>query len=68
MFCAAYGWLMLSHAYAGYVVAMVLGTFGEMLVWPAVANAAAQLAPAGQEGRYQGWWLAPRPPDAWWDR
>lgn len=55
LFCAAYGWLMLSHAYAGYVVAMVLGTLGEMLVWPAVPTAAAQLAPAGQEGRYQGW-------------
>ena len=55
LFCTAYGLLMLSHAYAGYVVAMVLGTLGEMLVWPAVPTAAARLAPAGQEGRYQGW-------------
>ncbi len=55
LFCAAYALLALSHAYAGYVVAMVLGTLGEMLVWPAVPTAAARLAPVGQEGRYQGW-------------
>ncbi len=55
LFAAAYGTLALSHWYAGYVAAMVLTTLGEMLVWPAVPTAAARLAPAGQEGQYQGY-------------
>lgn len=33
----------------------MLRTLGEMLVWPAVPTAAAQMAPTGQEGRYQEW-------------
>ncbi len=55
LFVAAYGTLALSHWYAAYVAAMVLTTLGEMLVWPAVPTAAARMAPAGQEGQYQGY-------------
>lgn len=45
-------------AYAGsfkmFVAAMVIVTFGEMLVWPAIPTIANQLAPKGREGFYQG--------------
>lgn len=41
-------------AYAGFFLAMLVMTLGEMLVWPAVPTVAAQFAPAGQEGFIQG--------------
>lgn len=45
-------------AYAGsfkmFVAAMVIVTFGEMFVWPAIPTIANQLAPKGREGFYQG--------------
>ena len=37
-----------------FIVAMVIVTFGEMFVWPAVPTIASQLAPKGREGFYQG--------------
>ncbi len=40
--------------YAGFLLAMVLTTFGEMLAWPAVPAAADELAPQGRRGLYQG--------------
>ncbi|KAA0549023.1 MFS transporter [Bacillus sp. BGMRC 2118] len=40
--------------FSGFVVAMVILTFGEMLVWPAVPTIANDLAPKGREGFYQG--------------
>lgn len=45
-------------AYAGsfkmFIAAMVIVTFGEMFVWPAIPTIADQLAPKGREGFYQG--------------
>lgn len=45
-------------AYAGtfkmFIVAMVILTFGEMFLWPAIPTLASQLAPKGREGFYQG--------------
>lgn len=45
-------------AYAGsfkmFVVAMVIVTFGEMFLWPAIPTIANQLSPKGREGFYQG--------------
>lgn len=45
-------------AYAGsfkmFIAAMVIVTFGEMFVWPAIPTIADQLAPRGREGFYQG--------------
>lgn len=45
-------------AYAGsfkmLVVAMMIVTFGEMFLWPAIPTIANQLAPKGREGFYQG--------------
>ena len=33
---------------------MVILTFGEMFVWPAVPTIANKLAPEGKQGQYQG--------------
>ncbi|WP_438311649.1 MDR family MFS transporter [Sporosarcina sp. FA9] len=45
-------------AYAGnfkmFVVSMVILTFGEMFLWPAIPTLADQLSPKGREGFYQG--------------
>jgi len=37
-----------------FAVGMVILTLGEMFVWPAIPTIAAQLAPEGREGFYQG--------------
>ena len=45
-------------AYAGsfkmFIIAMIIVTFGEMFLWPAIPTIANQLAPNGREGFYQG--------------
>lgn len=48
--------LILSQAtsYGWFVLAMVVMTFGEMLVWPAVPARVAQFAPKEKQGFYQG--------------
>lgn len=43
-----------STQYWGFVAAMVIMTFGEMLVWPAVPAIVASLADRGQLGWFQG--------------
>lgn len=40
--------------YISYIIAMLILTLGEMLILPAVPAAAAQLAPQGKIGAYQG--------------
>lgn len=40
--------------YAGFIIGMIIMTMGEIFIWPAVPNAAAQLAPDGKLGLYQG--------------
>ncbi|UMT74892.1 MFS transporter [Staphylococcus roterodami] len=37
-----------------FIVGMIILTFGEMFVWPAVPTIANQLAPDGKQGQYQG--------------
>ena len=37
-----------------FLIAMIILTFGEMLVWPAVPTIADDLAPNGRQGFYQG--------------
>ncbi len=54
LFVAAFLVLTRTSAYAGFLAAMVLATFGEMMVWPGVPAAADQLAPEGRRGLYQG--------------
>jgi len=46
--------LLGKYPYTSYIIAMFLLTLGEMLVLPAVPAAAAQLAPQGKKGAYQG--------------
>lgn len=43
-----------ANEYAGFVVAMVVMTVAEMLVWPSVPALAADYAEPGQEGTVQG--------------
>ena len=54
IFFLAYAILFNNTLYSGFLLAMVIMTFGEMLVWPAVPTAADQLAPKGKKGFYQG--------------
>lgn len=37
-----------------FIASMVILTFGEMIVWPAIPTLASQLAPKGRDGFYQG--------------
>lgn len=43
-----------AEQFSGFLVAMVILTIGEMLVWPAVPTIANDLAPEGRQGFYQG--------------
>lgn len=43
-----------AEQFTGFLVAMVILTIGEMLVWPAVPTIANDLAPKGRQGFYQG--------------
>lgn len=43
-----------AEQFTGFLVAMVILTIGEMLVWPAVPTIANDLAPEGRQGFYQG--------------
>lgn len=43
-----------ADGFAMFAVAMVILTFGEMLIWPAVPTLANELAPKGRTGFYQG--------------
>ncbi len=40
--------------FTGFMIAMIVLTVGEMLVWPGVPSIAAELAPQGRAGFYQG--------------
>lgn len=53
-FLMSFGVLILSHQYAGYIVAMLFTTLGEMLVWPGVPTRTYQITPNEQVGFYQG--------------
>ncbi|MFD1207157.1 MDR family MFS transporter [Sporosarcina contaminans] len=37
-----------------FIISMIILTFGEMIVWPAIPTLASQLAPKGRDGFYQG--------------
>ena len=43
-----------AEIFTGFLVAMIILTIGEMLVWPAVPTIADKLAPKGKEGFFQG--------------
>ncbi|MFB6467603.1 MDR family MFS transporter [Cytobacillus sp. Hz8] len=43
-----------ANGFFGFLLAMMILTLGEMLVWPAVPTIANQLAPKGKSGLFQG--------------
>lgn len=54
IFIAAFSVVSFSTAFTGFMAAMIIMTFGEMLVWPAIPTIADHLAPEGKGGFYQG--------------
>jgi MFS family permease len=58
LYAGAFGILLLSNAYSVYILSMVVLTFGEMLVWPAIPAAVAKLSPPSKRGTLQGLILA----------
>ncbi|MDQ0231170.1 MDR family MFS transporter [Metabacillus malikii] len=54
VFIVSYIVAMNAEQFTGFLVAMVILTFGEMLIWPAVPTIADSLAPKGRQGFYQG--------------
>lgn len=46
--------VMFAEQFTMFAIAMVILTFGEMLVWPAIPTLANDLAPPGRSGFYQG--------------
>jgi len=54
LFAIGFAILLGKLPYGFYIVAMLVLTLGEMLIFPAVPAAAAQLAPQGKKGAYQG--------------
>lgn len=54
IFCVSYIVIAFAGSFTMFIVAMVIVTFGEMFVWPAVPTIASQLAPKGRDGFYQG--------------
>lgn len=58
LYALAFGVLLVADAYSIFVISMVILTFGEMLVWPAVPAAVARLSPPSKRGTLQGLILA----------
>ncbi|MBS4200073.1 MFS transporter [Bacillus sp. FJAT-49732] len=54
IFVVAFSMAGISNGFKGFVIAMIILTAGEMLVWPVVPTIANHLAPTGREGFYQG--------------
>ncbi len=53
-FLAGFLVLVVTHRYAGYLIAMLLTTWGEMFVWPGVPTRTYQITPSEHVGYYQG--------------
>ncbi|TLS39039.1 MDR family MFS transporter [Pseudalkalibacillus caeni] len=54
LFVASLAVVANAEVFGAFVAAMIILTFGEMFVWPAVPTAAHELAPEGRAGFYQG--------------
>ncbi|XOS93507.1 MFS transporter [Brevibacillus laterosporus] len=54
IFVCGMGVLAFDQAYSHFVWGMIIVTLGEMLLWPAVPAAAAELSIPGKEGLFQG--------------
>lgn len=58
LYVAGFGVLLTSTQYAVFVTSMVILTFGEMLLWPAIPAAVARLSPPSKRGTLQGFILS----------
>lgn len=54
IFIISFGFAGVAMGFKGLLIAMIILSIGEMLVWPVVPTVADQLAPKGREGFYQG--------------
>jgi len=54
LYAGAFGMLLTGTDYGIFVTSMVILTFGEMLVWPAIPAAIARLSPPSRRGTLQG--------------
>ncbi|OEF99046.1 hypothetical protein BHF71_02350 [Vulcanibacillus modesticaldus] len=54
IFIVGFSILLNNTIYLGFAISMAVMTIGEMLLWPAVPAAAADLAPKEKKGFYQG--------------
>lgn len=54
IFMISYVVTSVAEQFTMFVAGMVILTLGEMFVWPVIPTIAAQLAPTGREGFYQG--------------
>lgn len=54
IFIIAFVFTSFQVAFTGFLIGMVIMTFGEMFVWPALPTIANNLAPKGKQGSYQG--------------
>ncbi len=54
LYAGAFGVLLINTEYWVFALSMVILTFGEMLVWPAVPAAVARLSPPSKRGMLQG--------------
>ena len=54
IFIISFAVASIATGFRGMVAAMIILTFGEMFVWPAMPTIAHQLAPKGRAGFYQG--------------
>lgn len=54
IFIVAFVFTSFQVAFTGFLIGMVIMTFGEMFIWPALPTIANNLAPKGKQGSYQG--------------
>ncbi|MDT2254987.1 MFS transporter [Paenibacillus larvae] len=54
VFIASFGILLVAREFKIFLVAMIIISLGEMLVWPAIPTIANKLAPENRLGMYQG--------------
>jgi len=54
LFITTFAVLLFTDSYAGFMTGMVIMTFGEMLLWPGIPAAVAQLSPPSRLGFLQG--------------
>ncbi|RPF57671.1 MFS transporter [Abyssicoccus albus] len=54
LFMIAFYFTSMQTAFSGFLIGMVIMTFGEMFIWPLLPTIAQDIAPKGRTGAYQG--------------